>query len=58
MTLNEALVRTVDISKEFSGVRVLNRISVEIKRGEILGLITWQGICKYNYGCSLVKRYS
>lgn len=49
MSVEDILVKTVDISKEFSGVRVLNRISVEIKRGEILGLIGENGAGKSTF---------
>ncbi|MGE5507865.1 MAG: sugar ABC transporter ATP-binding protein [Chitinophagales bacterium] len=47
--MEDVLVRTVDISKEFSGVRVLDRISVEIRRGEILGLIGENGAGKSTF---------
>lgn len=43
------LVKTDGLSKEFSGVRVLNRISVEIRRGEILGLIGENGAGKSTF---------
>lgn len=45
----DILVETRDISKEFSGVRVLNRISVQIRRGEILGLIGENGAGKSTF---------
>lgn len=49
MSVQDILVKTVDISKVFSGVRVLDRISVEIKRWEILGLIGENGAGKSTF---------
>ena len=45
----EVLVKTQGISKEFSGVRVLNNVSVEIYRGEIFGLIGENGAGKSTF---------
>lgn len=42
----EPLVETENIAKEFSGVRVLNDINIEIERGEIFGLIGENGAGK------------
>lgn len=47
--MEDVLLKTENISKEFSGVRVLNRISVEIRRGEILGLIGENGAGKSTF---------
>lgn len=44
--MTEALVRTENIAKEFSGVRVLDDINIEIKKGEIFGLIGENGAGK------------
>jgi ribose transport system ATP-binding protein len=44
-----ALVRTTGITKEFSSVRVLNDISVEIRKGEILGIIGENGAGKSTF---------
>ena len=43
------LLQTVDISKEFSGVRVLNRMNLEISKGEILGIIGENGAGKSTF---------
>lgn len=40
------LVRTEKIAKEFSGVRVLDNINIEIEKGEIFGLIGENGAGK------------
>lgn len=45
----EALVKTKNIAKEFSGVRVLNDINVDIERGEIFGLIGENGAGKSTF---------
>lgn len=45
----EALVKTENIAKEFSGVRVLNDINVDIERGEIFGLIGENGAGKSTF---------
>ncbi len=42
----ESLVKTEKIAKEFSGTRVLNDINIEIKKGEIFGLIGENGAGK------------
>ena len=42
----EPLVKTENIAKEFSGVRVLNDINIEIEKGEIFGLIGENGAGK------------
>ena len=44
--MTESLVKTENIAKEFSGVRVLNDINIEIERGEIFGLIGENGAGK------------
>jgi len=44
--MEESLVSTENIAKEFSGVRVLNDINIEIKKGEIFGLIGENGAGK------------
>lgn len=56
--MDDILVKTRDISKEFSGVRVLNRISVEIRRGEIFGLIGENGAGKSTFIKILSGTYS
>ena len=45
----EALFRAIGISKEFSGVRVLNNINVEIGKGEIFGIIGENGAGKSTF---------
>jgi ribose transport system ATP-binding protein len=47
--MNDVLVRTAGITKEFSSVRVLNDISVEIRKGEILGIIGENGAGKSTF---------
>jgi ribose transport system ATP-binding protein len=47
--MKEVLVRTAGITKEFSSVRVLNDISVEIRKGEILGIIGENGAGKSTF---------
>ncbi|MDZ7672819.1 MAG: sugar ABC transporter ATP-binding protein [Halanaerobiales bacterium] len=47
--MNEILVETKNISKEFSGVRVLNDINIEIKKGEIFGIIGENGAGKSTF---------
>ncbi len=47
--MNDTLVRTVGITKEFSSVRVLADISVEIRSGEILGLVGENGAGKSTF---------
>jgi len=42
----DPLVRTVRLAKEFSGVRVLNDINIEIERGEVFGIIGENGAGK------------
>ena len=45
--MSDAVVlRTHDVGKEFSGVRVLDRISIEVRRGEVLGIIGENGAGK------------
>ena len=44
--MDDFLIRTKGISKEFSGVRVLNNIDLELKKGQILGLIGENGAGK------------
>jgi ribose transport system ATP-binding protein len=45
-TTNEPLLEAEGLSKEFSGVRVLNRIDLTLHRGRILGLIGENGAGK------------
>jgi len=47
--MNDVLVRTAGITKEFASVRVLDDISVEIRQGEILGLIGENGAGKSTF---------
>ena len=47
--MGEVLLRTVGISKEFSGVRVLTNISVDIPKGCILGVIGENGAGKSTF---------
>jgi ribose transport system ATP-binding protein len=47
--MSDILVRTDRIAKEFSSVRVLDGISVEIRRGEILGIIGENGAGKSTF---------
>jgi ribose transport system ATP-binding protein len=47
--MTETLVRTTGITKEFSSVRVLNDISIEIRKGEILGIIGENGAGKSTF---------
>ncbi len=43
------IVKTINISKEFSGVRVLNNINVEIFTGEVFGIIGENGAGKSTF---------
>ena len=45
----EPLLRAEGIVKEFSGVRVLNQINVELQRGEIFGIIGENGAGKSTF---------
>jgi ribose transport system ATP-binding protein len=45
----EHIFRTEGISKEFSGVRVLNNVNVEIQKGEIFGIIGENGAGKSTF---------
>jgi ribose transport system ATP-binding protein len=47
--MSDVLVRTAGITKEFSSVRVLSDISVEIRKGEILGIIGENGAGKSTF---------
>jgi ribose transport system ATP-binding protein len=47
--MDDAILKTVDISKEFSGIRVLDRINVEIEKGEIFGIIGENGAGKSTF---------
>ncbi|MDA8426499.1 MAG: sugar ABC transporter ATP-binding protein [Treponema sp.] len=47
--MSDVLVRTSGISKEFSSVRVLDDISIEIRKGEILGIIGENGAGKSTF---------
>jgi len=47
--MTDALVRTSGITKEFSSVRVLDDISIEIRAGEILGIIGENGAGKSTF---------
>ncbi|HHF08588.1 MAG TPA: ATP-binding cassette domain-containing protein, partial [Kosmotoga arenicorallina] len=43
------ILKTKGIAKEFSGVRVLNNINIEIKSGEIFGIIGENGAGKSTF---------
>jgi len=45
----EVIVKTEGIAKEFSSVRVLNDISVEIRAGEVFGIIGENGAGKSTF---------
>ena len=45
--MGEVLIKTSGIAKEFSGVRVLDDINVEIEKGEIFGIIGENGAVRY-----------
>lgn len=47
--MNDVLVRTAGITKEFASVRVLDNISIDIRQGEILGLIGENGAGKSTF---------
>jgi ribose transport system ATP-binding protein len=47
--MRDVLLRTEGISKEFSSVRVLHGISVEVRTGEILGIIGENGAGKSTF---------
>ncbi len=47
--MHEVLVKTKNIAKEFSGVRVLDDINIEIKKGEIFGIIGENGAGKSTF---------
>ena len=47
--MTDVLLRTEAITKEFSSVRVLDGISIEIRRGEILGIIGENGAGKSTF---------
>ncbi|MBS3811646.1 MAG: sugar ABC transporter ATP-binding protein [Halanaerobiales bacterium] len=47
--MSEFLVRTENIAKEFSGVRVLDDINIKIKKGEIFGIIGENGAGKSTF---------
>lgn len=47
--MDNVILKTVNISKEFSGIRVLDRINVEIERGEIFGIIGENGAGKSTF---------
>lgn len=47
--MGRAIIKTEDISKEFSGVYVLKDISVEIEKGEIFGIIGENGAGKSTF---------
>jgi ribose transport system ATP-binding protein len=47
--MSDVLVRTSGLVKEFSSVRVLSDISVEIRKGEILGIIGENGAGKSTF---------
>ena len=44
--MREILLKTEDLVKEFSGIKVLNKISIKIRKGEIFGLIGENGAGK------------
>ncbi|HPM95458.1 MAG TPA: sugar ABC transporter ATP-binding protein, partial [Mesotoga sp.] len=52
--MGEVLIKTSGIAKEFSGVRVLDDINIEIEKGEIFGIIGENGAGK----STLVKIFS
>jgi len=45
----DTIVRTEGITKEFSSVRVLNNISIEIHTGEVFGIIGENGAGKSTF---------
>ncbi|TYB81568.1 MAG: sugar ABC transporter ATP-binding protein [Kosmotoga sp.] len=47
--MGDVILKTVDISKEFSRVRVLDRINVEVNKGEIFGIIGENGAGKSTF---------
>jgi ribose transport system ATP-binding protein len=47
--MTDVLVRTSGVTKEFSSVRVLSDISIEIRKGEILGIIGENGAGKSTF---------
>jgi len=47
--MSKTLIETEEIAKEFSGVRVLDDISVEIEKGEIFGIIGENGAGKSTF---------
>jgi ribose transport system ATP-binding protein len=47
--MTDVLVKTYGVTKEFSSVRVLNDISIEIRKGEILGIIGENGAGKSTF---------
>jgi len=47
--MDNVILKTVNISKEFSGIRVLDRINVEIEKGEIFGIIGENGAGKSTF---------
>jgi ribose transport system ATP-binding protein len=49
MKPDQVLVKTIDISKSFSGVTVLNKINIDIFQGEILGIIGENGAGKSTF---------
>jgi ribose transport system ATP-binding protein len=44
--MNDTIIKIESVSKEFSGVRVLDKINVEIKRGEVFGIVGENGAGK------------
>ncbi len=44
--MNDTIIKIDSISKEFSGVRVLDNINVDIKRGEVFGIVGENGAGK------------
>jgi ribose transport system ATP-binding protein len=47
--MEDIILETRGISKEFSGVRVLNNINIQIKKGEIFGIIGENGAGKSTF---------
>ncbi len=56
--MESAIVRTVGISKEFSGVYVLRNVHVELRRGEIFGIVGENGAGKSTFIKILNGTYS
>ena len=46
---NIPIIKTINISKEFSGVKVLNDINIEVHQGEVFGIIGENGAGKSTF---------